>query len=293
MSEEQLLQLFKEIKPTYKVNESWLEEQRAQLLGAIEVTGEHGLLQRLAEDIRIWWDELPYYWASARPALAMVSAVAVGVLVGRFVFTAPAPTGLLATGEEEAASELNLADLIRTGQVKGIDVGASGDPEAPVELNLTVGREMKLAGSTEREDILAALEYVLVKDPNPGQRLQSAKILGNTANLESKQSTVMALVSALLSDDNPGVRLSVIKSLTGVQSPLAKDALVKTVMEDENESVRRAAVENLAYFLNDLSVRSALLLVSRMDPIENVRFRAYQVLSQAPDNLSDESLDIQ
>ena len=86
MSEERLLQLFKEIKPTYKVNTNWLEQQRARLLGAIEVTEEHGLLQRLAEDIRIWWEELPYYWASARPALALVSAVAVGVLVGVGVF---------------------------------------------------------------------------------------------------------------------------------------------------------------------------------------------------------------
>ena len=132
-----------------------------------------------------------------------------------------------------------------------------------------------------------------MKDPNPGQRLQSARILGNSSRLGEKQSTIMALVSALLTDDNPGVRISVIKSLRGVRNPLVKDALIKTGLEDANEGVRRAAVDNMRYFLTDLSVRSALLLVSRMDPIETVRYQAYQVLSEAPEGLYDESLDSQ
>ncbi len=183
--------------------------------------------------------------------------------------------------------------MIRAGEVKGIDVGLSDDPDNPVELIITTGHKMQLTGSAEREDILAALEYVLVKDPNPGQRLQSARILGNSSRLGEKESTIMALVSALLTDENPGVRTSVIKSLRGVQHPLVKDALIKTVLEDANEGVRRAAVDNMSYFLTDLSVRSALLLVSRMDPIETVRYQAYQVLSEAPDGLDDESLDSQ
>ena len=183
--------------------------------------------------------------------------------------------------------------MIRSGELQEIDVNLSNDPDNPVELNLTTGQEMKLTGSAEREDILAALEYVLVKDPNPGQRLQSARILGGTTRLEDKESTLMALISALLSDPNAGVRLSIVQSLQGTRSPLIKDALIKVVLEDENEGVRLAAVENLAHFLDDLSVRSALLLVSRMDPMESVSYRAYQILSDATESQNEERLDSQ
>ncbi|MEE9464876.1 MAG: HEAT repeat domain-containing protein [Candidatus Neomarinimicrobiota bacterium] len=292
--DEKIQELFSQIKPSYTVSEEWLQDQRARLMGAIEVTEEGGLMRGFGERLSLWWDELPYLWVQARPVLAVGAAMIVGLLIGRFVFTDQASPGVpLAVSGEESAPQVDLAELIRSGQVKGIDVGTSDDPENPVELKVTMGQEMKLTGSTEREDILAALEYVLVKDPNPGQRLESARILGKASRLAEKESTVMALISALLTDENPGVRISVIKSLQGLQNPLVKDALIKTVLEDTNEAVRRAAVGSMAYFLTDLSVRSALLLVSRMDPIESVRYQAYQVLSQAPEDLDDESLDSQ
>ncbi|MCH8024483.1 MAG: HEAT repeat domain-containing protein [Candidatus Marinimicrobia bacterium] len=294
MTDDQLQELFSKIKPVYRIDEQWLTDQRYRLMGALEVAEEGYLLGRIGQRLSLWWEELPYVWVAARPAMALVSAALVGILVGRFLLMAPAAPGATLAGTgESGAPQMDLAEMIRAGEVKGIDVGLSDDPDNPVELTISIGHKMKLTGSAEREDILAALEYVLVKDPNPGQRLQSARILGNSSRLGEKASTIMALVSALLTDDNPGVRISVIKSLRGVRNPLVKDALIKTVLEDANEGVRRAAVDNMSYFLTDLSVRSALLLVSRMDPIETVRYQAYQVLSEAPEGLYDESLDSQ
>ena len=294
LTDERIREILTDIKPVYQVNEEWLGDQRVRLKGAIAVTEEAGLLSRLWERLQLWWEELPYMWLPARPILVWSTALVLGILVGRFVFTGPAAPGFsTATQSVSRISQTDLADLIRSGQLEDIDVNLRDDPENPVELNLTMGQEMKLTGSAEREDILAALEYVLVKDPNPGQRLQSARILGGTPGLPEKESTMMALVSALLADENPGVRLSALKSLQGVQSPLVKDALIKTALEDDNEGVRLAAVKNLAFFLDDLSVRSALLLVSRMDPLESVRYQAYQVLSQAPESQEEERLDSQ
>ncbi|MFB0516994.1 MAG: HEAT repeat domain-containing protein [Candidatus Neomarinimicrobiota bacterium] len=294
LSEKRLREIFAEIKPVYRVDEAWLQTQRVKLKGAIAVTAEAGLLVRFWERLQLWWEELPYLWAPARPALAWAAALVVGILIGRFLLLGPSAPGLsLADEDVSRFTHQQLAELIRTGQLEDIDVNLSDDPQNPVELNLVTGREMTLTGTAEREDILAALEYVLVKDPNPGQRLQSARILGGTSQLESKKSTLMALVSALLSDENAGVRLSIIGSLQGIQSPLIKDALIKVVMEDENEGVRLAAVKNLANFLDDLSVRSALLLVSRMDPMESVRYQAYQTLSQVTESLEEERLDLQ
>jgi hypothetical protein len=281
LTDRQLLQVFKEIAPVYQPDEVWLQEQRVRLKGAIAVTEEAGLLTRSWERLQLWWEELPYLWMPARPVLAWSAALIIGVLVGRFLFTSPAPTGLpIADEGPDQVTQIELATLIRSGQLQDIDVNLTDDPENPVELNLVTGHEMKLTGSAEREDILAALEYVLVKDPNPGQRLQSARILGGAPRLEDKESTLMALISALLTDENAGVRMSIIESLEGVQSPIVKDAMIKAAMEDENEGVRLSAVENLAYFVDDLSVRSALLLVSRMDPMESVSYRAYQILSE-------------
>lgn len=294
LTDERIREIFADIKPVYRMDEAWLREQRVRLKGAIAVTEEAGLLTRVWERLQLWWEELPYLWMPARPVLAFSAALVVGLLIGRFLLTGPGITGRpLAEEGASRFSQQELADLIRSGQLEDIDVNLVDDPENPVELSLTTGREMTLTGSAEREDILAALEYVLVKDPNPGQRLQSAHVLGSTSHLEKKESTVMALVSALLTDENAGVRLSVLKSLQDIRSPLVKDALIKVVMEDENEGVRLAAVENLAPFLDDLSVRSALLLVSRMDPMESVRYQAYQLLSEASESAEEERLDLQ
>ncbi len=294
LTDERIQEIFADIKPLYNVDEAWLQEQRVRLKGALAVTEGAGLLTRLRSRLQLWWEELPYLWLPARPVLAWSAALVMGVLIGRYLLTAPGtPTTL--GGEESPGrfTQQELAELIRSGNLQNIDINVSDDPENPVELNLTTGREMKLTGSADREDILAALEYVLVRDPNPGQRLQSARILGGTIQLEQKESTLMALVSALLTDENPGVRISILQSLQDVQSPLVKDALIKVVMEDENEGVRLAAVENLAHFLDDLAVQSALLLVSRMDPMESVSYRAYQILSQASESQEDERLDMQ
>ncbi len=292
LSDERIGQIFADIKPSYEVNEEWLQSQRVRLHGAIAVAEEVGLLRRLRERLQVWWDELPYVWVSARPVLAWSSALVLGLLIGRYLLQAPVGVGQpMATGQTEAMSQQDLAELIRSGQLEKIDINLRDDPENPVQLNLSTGRELTLTGSAEREDILAALEYVLVKDPNPGQRLQSARILGSASGLDKKERTMMALVSALLSDENAGVRLSIVASLQGVRSPLVKDALIKVVLEDAHEGVRLAAVENLAFFLDDLSVRSALLLVSRMDPMESVSYRAYQILSDAPESADDVRLD--
>lgn len=293
LTDEQITQMFSDIKPVYRPDEAWLKAQRVQLRGAIAVTQDAGWLRRTWERIQLGWDELPYVWATARPAMAWTAALVLGILVGRFVLSGGAPPQPLSAEQSGTLAPGDLAELIRSGQLENIRVNLRDDPQNPVELNLTMGREMTLTGSADREDILAALEYVLVKDPNPGQRLQSARILGSASELAKKERTMMALISALLTDENAGVRLSIVQSLQGVRTPLVKDAFIKVVLEDDHEGVRLAAVENLASFLDDLSVRTALLLVSRMDPMESVSYRAYQILSNAPDAQDDERLDSQ
>ncbi len=292
LTDERIRELFTDIKPGYQVNEAWLQFQRLKLQGAIELVEEGGPWQRVKERLDLWREELPYLWMPARPVLAWSAALVLGVLIGRYALGGAATPGAAFAGADElSGGRADIAELIRSGQIKAIDVGLGDDPENPVELSLTMGREMQLTGSPEREDILAALEYVLVKDTNPGQRLQSARILGGITQLEARGPTLLAMASALLTDENPGVRLSIIRSLQGIRAPLVKDALIKVVLEDENEGVRLAAVESLAEFLDDLSARSALLLVSRMDPMESVRYQAYQVLSLASDREEEERLE--
>ena len=293
LTDDQLRELFSPIKPVIKVDEQWLMAQRARLEGAIEVASAVTWWTRFVEQVQLWWQELPYYFGSARPVLAWGGPLVLGIIIGRFALTGggvDAFPGGMAQGAQ--GQDINLAEMIRSGQIKDIDVGVSSDPDNPIVLNLTTGRELQMTGSTERDDILAALEYVLVRDPNPGQRLQSARILGGIGNLDSKESTVMALVSALLTDENPGVRLSIVRSLKGIDNPLVKNALIKTTLEDTNEGVRLASVEALGHFITDLSVRSALLLASRMDEAESVRYQAYQMLAESAGETDAEGLDI-
>lgn len=295
LTEDHLHKLLLEVKPVYKLDEAWLNSQRVRLHGAIEVAEEGGFLSNLWENIQSWWEELPYLWAPVRPVLIWGATMVMGMVIGRFAFTdgATAAQSIYGGADIALTDNINLAELIRSGRVKNIDVGLTDDPLNPVELNVTMGQEITLTGSSDKEDILAALEYVLVKDPNPGQRLQAAKILGKIPNLTSNNTTLMALMSALLTDDNPGVRLNVIRSLKGEKSPLIRDALVKTVLEDEHEGVRLSAVTALGAYLDDLSVRSALLLVSRIDAMENVRSQAVEVLSRMAEMDENNLLDSQ
>ena len=293
LTDSQIREIFGGIKPSYRIEEAWLDEQRARLEGAIQVAAAGSWWTRFVEQLQLWWAELPFLLGSARPVLVGSAALIIGIFIGRSALSGPgqALPGDLAGGEVTAP--IDLAEMIRSGQIKNIDIGLVDDPENPIVLNLTTGREMKVTGSTDRDDILAALEYVLVRDPNPGQRLRSARILGSASGLESKESTIMALVSALLTDENPGVRLSIVRSLQGVDSPLVKNAFIKTTLEDTNEGVRLASVEGLGLFLGDLSVRSALLLASRMDEDESVRYKAYQLLAEVSFETEEEGLDIQ
>ncbi len=289
LTDSQIRDIFGGIKPSYRIEEAWLDEQRARLEGAIQVAAAGSWWTRFVEQVQLWWAELPFLLGSARPVLVGSAALVIGIFIGRSLLSGP---GLALPGGEGSAP-IDLAEMIRSGQIKKIDIGVVDDVDNPIVLNLTTGREMQVTGSTDRDDILAALEYVLVRDPNPGQRLRSARILGSASGLESKESTIMALVSALLTDENPGVRLSIVRSLQGVHSPLVKNAFIKTTLEDTNEGVRLASVEALGMFLGDLSVRSALLLASRMDEDESVRYRAYQLLSEARFQSTEEGLDTQ
>ena len=89
LTDPQIREIFSEIKPVYQVNEEWLQEQRVRLKGALAVTAEAGPLSRLVQQLQLWWEELPYLWAPVRPVLAWSAALVIGILVGRFLLTAP------------------------------------------------------------------------------------------------------------------------------------------------------------------------------------------------------------
>ena len=294
LTDEELRQLLKGVKPDYTISDEWLSSQRMRLRGALDMLDESRGWSRLGSRILTWWNELPELALPLRPVLIGVAALIVGLIIGQSpLMQARRGPALAVTNGGLQQGSIDLSALIASGELKNIDLIPAVDPDNPVALRVETGGEITLTGTADREDILTALQYMLVRDPNPGERLHSAKILGRTSKLEGKKSTIMALVSALISDENPGVRLSIIKSLRGIDTPLIKDAVIKAVMEDSNEAVRLAALENLASYLDDLSVRSVLLLVSRMDPTETVRYKAYKVLSQAPELVEEERLDSQ
>ena len=294
LTDEELRQLLKGVKPDYAISDEWLNSQRLRLRGALDMLDEGRGWSRLGDRLLTWWNELPDLALPLRPALIGVAALLLGLIIGQSqLMQARRGTALTATNGGQPPGSIDLSALIASGELKDIDLIPTDDPDNPVALRVETSGDFTLTGTADREDILTALQYMLVRDPNPGKRLHSARILGQAGKLEGKKSTVMALVSALISDENPGVRLSIVKSLRGIDTPLIKDAVIKAVMEDSNEAVRLAALENLAFYLDDLSVRSVLLLVSRMDPTETVRYKAYKVLSQAPELVEEERLDSQ
>lgn len=85
-------------------------------------------------------------------------------------------------------------------------------------------------------------------------------------------------MALLLETTDPEMRARILAGLRGLQYPEMIPELLRALLADSDEGVRREAALTLAIFNQDESVRGALQETARIDPSEAVRSGAEAAL---------------
>ena len=115
---------------------------------------------------------------------------------------------------------------------------------------------------------------------NAGVVLDSVGVLTR----RTEDNNVREVLVGALHDKNPGVRLMVLDSLKGYvrDDVKVRDAVVETLVSDNNAGVRQAAIGLLDPVKADSSVRSVLTVLAARDPNKFIREESKRYLASTP-----------
>jgi hypothetical protein len=177
-------------------------------------------------------------------ALGGIAMIAIGILVGYFVFKAPSENSLAlkqASAMEAGESQIkNIRFLDRDSQ--------SGD----VEFTFETITPVRIRGNVNDEHVQKVLARALVSDQNAGTRLRAVNMIGTQT--EQRHDRVAgfdtevksALVSALLHDRNLGVRKEALNVLRNyLPDPAVVRAFLQVLANEKNTGLKIAAINSL------------------------------------------------
>ena len=177
-------------------------------------------------------------------ALGGTTMVAVGILVGYFVFKVPMEKSL--ASKRTAAMEAGESQITN---IRFLDRDAqTGD----VEFTFETLTPVHIRGNVNEEHIQKILARALVSDQNAGTRLRAVNMIGGQTG--QKQDRVSgfdtevksALVSALLHDRNLGVRKEALIVLRNyLPDPVVVRAFLSVLANENNIGLKIAAINSL------------------------------------------------
>lgn len=262
--------------PSREPSDSLLERQRSLLRGRIDMLKTEPFYTPVVRKIKDTFYSL--YELSVfpgRPALAVVTYVLIGLLVGRFLLVPSA------TPEVPIASEMTVEErvqrLIDAGQLAETHIRPVKNGSEQVAFRLKAEDEFTYTGGVKDETVRNLLSYLLLNEANPGKRLRSVKLL---TDITPDEEMKMVLVATLLHDENPGIRLRAIETLTNYSpDKTIRNACTKILLEDRNTAIRMEALKILARDPDDKLV-PVLQVVSRLDDNEFIRQEAGAILER-------------
>jgi anti-sigma factor RsiW len=177
-------------------------------------------------------------------ALGGVMMIAMGILVGYFVFKTPSEKSLAikqAAAMEAGESQItNIRFLDRDAQ--------TGD----VEFTFETITPVHIRGNVNEEHVQKVLARALVSNQNAGTRLRAVNMIGTQTGQrqnhvpEFDAGIKSALVTALLHDRNLGVRkeaLSVLRNY--LPDPVVVQAFLNVLANEKNTGLKIAAINSL------------------------------------------------
>lgn len=259
------------VRPGVVVSDTLLEEARALLRIAL----------RHERSRMTWWESLGdavqrVLAPPARIALGAATMVAIGFLVGYFIYV---PRG--ATTSHGAKS--SLADRAR---ITNLRFSPQEGDAREVDFTFDALSPMHMHGSIDDPAIQKVLTYALQNEDNPGVRLRVVSAFSQQGSVAGDREVKAALILALRSDKNAGVRRQALIALRKYPfDDQIKDALLTTLMSDRNPGLRVAAINALDTVLtpgvrNDQNLVNTLQERSLQDNNNYVRLKAKAVLQE-------------
>jgi anti-sigma factor RsiW len=223
------------------------------------VAAQESLLQDARRNLRLrihagatqksLWDEMKNVLDGilappVQVTLGGVAMIAIGILVGYFVFKAPSEKFLAI--KQAAAMEAGESQI---ANIRFLDRDAqTGD----VEFTFETITPVHIRGNVNEEHIQKVLARALVSDQNAGTRLRAVNMIGTQTGQRQNRvpgfdaEVKSALVTALLHDRNLGVRkeaLSVLRNY--LPDPVIVRAFLQVLANEKNTGLKIAAINSL------------------------------------------------
>lgn len=218
-----------------KTSDDLLHDARTQLRTALrKERNKQSLVGKV-------WDILQNF-AQPKIAFGGISALALGILIGYFVFT---PSTKESGSFLQSSATESPSDMMRIENVQFIDADAR---DGEVEFRFDASRPMHIKGKIDDPVVQKILTHALLNEENPGVRISSVNAIGQ----QSEKGTVIdeeiknALIESMKKDENPGVRKEALRVLA--QNRIDKEirnALLYVLSHDKNTGMRVAAINAL------------------------------------------------
>ena len=225
------------------LSEPWLQDARRSLRVRIQADAEKKSLWTILQTALDGLLAPPL-----RIALGGSALLAVGILMGYFVFT-PSSEKYLELRQAAMRSSAMEAGESQITNIRFVDRNSqSGD----VEFTFETVTPVHIRGNVNDENIQKVLARALVSDQNAGNRLRAVNMIGTQA--EQKQTSApkldaevkTALLTALLHDRNLGVRRAAITVLKNyLPDPIIVRAFLNVLANEKNTGLKITVINSL------------------------------------------------
>jgi HEAT repeat protein len=138
--------------------------------------------------------------------------------------------------------------LVSGGGLRVTNVQFVGTPSSAgdIELSFDAVKPVRLRGPISDPRIQKALAFALVKSDNPGVRIRAVGSFAATASALPEREVKTALLLALKTDQNDAVRKEALQAILRYQADRdVRDALLYVLLHDANPGLRIAAINGL------------------------------------------------
>ena len=259
--------------PVKEISPSFLAANRMQLQESLEQAEQsRNIFSSFIFDASGWFHQIKL--APALTAALLIVGFAGGVGTTYKLVDAKRPQAVGQSTSEQPvtpATEANIAGIV------SITPDANSNQ---VSIKYNTLQPQTLSGPANDPYIQQLLLLGARSNRNAGVVLDSVGVLTR----RTEDNNVREVLVGALHDKNPGVRLMVLDSLKGYvrDDVKVRDAVVETLVSDNNAGVRQAAIGLLDPVKADSSVRSVLTVLAARDPNKFIREESKRYLASTP-----------
>jgi len=156
---------------------------------------------------------------------------------------------IIETPANTSSGTINIDEIVKSGRSLS-NIRFDTDPASgSIEISFDAVKSLTYNGSMEDEVVKYLLAAALLNNKNPGSRLRTVNTLvEQTAVIENQDPKIkLALIKSLKNDSNPAVRKAALEALKNyAYDEEIRDAILYVLSNDTNSGLRVHAINTLA-----------------------------------------------